>query len=108
MRTSTEIKNEIAQVAKRGEDLNRIQNEGGEGFDNLDFARIEELQSELDDANFAENWSAEQTAEKRALWNAEVRSAQAAGRFNHLTEGKIESKLGFRIESLKEAVAFHA
>jgi len=101
MRTETEIKTEIERICS----IANIQNEGEEGF--LDEEKLTKLQGELSEMKFAKNWSKEQTAEKRAAWNSEVKSMQKAGTYNHTSQAKIEEKLGFKMYELKKAVMFH-
>ena len=107
MRTTTEIRNEMKKAADKGRDLNRLQNEGGEGYDHTDNAKLAKLTKELMAAEFAENWSLEQTQEKRIAWNNEVRAAIVNGKVPVAALPKIIKKLGFRQDELKKAINHH-
>jgi hypothetical protein len=107
MRATTEIRNEMKKVAAKGRDLNRLQNEGGEGYDHTDNVMLAKLTNELMAADFAENWSIEQTQEKRIAWNNEVRAAIVGGKVPVAALSKIMKKLGFNLAELKKAINYH-
>ena len=107
MRTTTEIKNELKKVADKGRAMNRLQNEGGEGYDHTDNTKLAELTNELMTAEFAENWSLKQTQEKLVAWNNEVRAAIVNGKIPVAALPKIIKKLGYQQHELKKAINHH-
>lgn len=106
MKTITEIKNELAKIKKSGRQTNRLQNEGGEGFDHADNNKIEALLRELSAAKssaFAEEWTKGVTASRRAEWNAVVNAAKKGS-----TPRSLGEKVDFDFLDLKKAIALYA
>jgi len=99
MRTRQEIQAEIAKVRADGKAMNRLQNEGGEGYDHTNEARLSELAAELQ-AVVDSEWTVEVTTARRAAWNAEVH----AGNRNPVA---IAAKVGFNFDDLRAAVKRH-
>jgi hypothetical protein len=100
MRTRDEITAEMAQVGAAGRRMNALQNEGGEGFDHTDMARINRLSDELEQSIRAE-WTRETTVARRAQWNAAVKA------MTNPTARDIESATGISMTELKAAVKRH-
>lgn len=83
--------------------MNQLQNEGGEGCDHTaDTSALEAEYNTAKDAEFASEWTAEVTAERRAAWNT------AAKLFKSYKEQRAtEAAMGFIFEDLKKAVTMH-
>ena len=103
MRTIEEIRAEIKAVQARGRAVNSLQNEGGEGYDHTDEARIEALTDELAAVKYATDWSRENTIAKRAEWNA---VAKRIGKCRDAV-ARIEAETGYRMTELIAAVQHH-
>ena len=99
MRSQNEIKSEIAKVQAAGKAMNKLQNEGRDGYNHANETRLHELAAELQVVIDAE-WTVEVTTARRAAWNAAVK----AGERNPL---KIQAKLGFVMDDLRAAVKRH-
>jgi hypothetical protein len=99
MRTRQEIQAEIAKVRAAGASMNRLQNEGGQGYNHTNEARLSELAAELQAVKEAE-WTVEVTTARRAAWNAEVR----AGNSNPVA---LAAKIGYNLDDLRAAVKRH-
>jgi hypothetical protein len=88
-------------VKTSGERMNRLQNEGGEGYDYMDSARLSALVDELTEAE----WTRDTTIARRAEWNAAVK---ALGRAPMPTDiAPIQKRLGYRMDDLRAAVKRH-
>ena len=107
MRTVKQIEKEIADIRERGRKLNALQNEGGDGYDHTDHTQKGKLMAELKAARFAENWSREQTIEKRQAWNEEMRDLAKDGKITITEIAKTAKKLGYTMDDLKTAIAHH-
>jgi len=101
MRTRDEIMAEMEQVGAAGRRMNRLQNEGGEGYDHTDMAQLNRLSDELEQAIRAE-WTIDATIERRARWNAAVQSMVRP------TARDIEATTGISLDELKAAVKRHS
>jgi hypothetical protein len=100
MRTRKEIIAEIKAVANHGRAITKLQNEGGEGYDHTDNAKIEELLTELDSAIVAE-WDRETTIARRKMWN------DARVMMGMPTRQKLQETTGIDMDELKAAVKRH-
>ena len=107
MRTAKEIKAEIEKTVAAGRHMNNLQNEGGEGYNHINQAKLDELYVEFKAADFAENWSLDQTISKRAAWSVEIKASIVGGKVPATALPKTEKKLGFRLDDLKKAIATH-
>ena len=92
MKTAKEIKTEIDKI----ENLNKLQNENGEGYN----VSICNLALELADAIFFEKYTLDFTVSARAKWNNLVK----AGERNPV---KLQEKVGVTIADIKKAIAIH-
>ena len=110
MRTRDEIMAELEQVGAAGRRMNRLQNEGGEGYDHTDMTQLNccplrrelnRLSDELEQAIRAE-WTIDATIERRARWNAAVQSMARP------TARAIERATGISLDELKAAVKRHS
>ena len=101
MRTRDEVTAEMAQVEAAGRRMNRFQNEGGEGYDHTDTARIDRLYDELQQSIRAE-WTLDVTLVRRAAWNAAVKAA------TNPTARAIERATGIDLDELNAAVKRHS
>ena len=99
MRTQSQVASEIETVKTSGRKMNQLQNEGGQGYDHTDAARLSELAAELSAAKDAE-WTLQATTVRCAAWNAEVK----AGNRNPVA---IAAKLGYNLDDLRAAVKRH-
>ncbi len=98
-RTIAEIKAEMDAITAAGRRVNNLQNEGGEGYDHSNQARIDELTDELIAAKRAE-WTPEVTAARKAEWNA------ACLRIGTKPSDipRVEREVGFKRSDLAEAI----
>lgn len=96
MKTTREIKAELAELGNKSRAYCEAINEGGEGYNPYD-AKIEAKFAELKIAEDAE-WTRDVTISRRAAWNKEVNTMTAP------TAAKIAAKLGFEMETLKRYV----
>lgn len=111
-RTRDEIAAEIKAVSANGKELNRLHNEGTEGYDHTDDVRIDELCAEWDAAIIAE-WDLETTTARRKIWNDTARTLIAGRTRMTPAEGnKLEMDLadqtGIKQSELKAAIARHS
>ncbi len=100
MRTQSTIKAEINRVLASGRRINKLQNEGGEGYDHTDNAKLDALAKELTDSIMFYDWTKEVTVSRRMAWNSEAKKAGA-------TIIKIQYSLGFKASDLVAAVKYH-
>ena len=100
MRTIETIKAEIKAVTDKGRKLNALQNEGGDGYDHTDNARLTALTDELWDAEQAA-WTPEVTAARREDWYAEMRKH---ARITPAILAATQRKLGYTLSDLRSAV----
>jgi putative IMPACT (imprinted ancient) family translation regulator len=105
MRTSKEIKAEMDKVQAAGRRMNNLQNEGHYGYDHADSKKLDALFAEFRAAKFAEEWSKEQTIEKRVRWNATVVAAKKIGKASNLHY--LQTTSGIKMSELRDAVKFH-
>ena len=119
-RTIEQIKADIATVdaaldaalkaAKRQTRVDRVVNEGGEGYSEGEvmsgsaFEAWSKAASPLKAELFAAEWTPEVTASRRAAWNAEM-TALKGKQVNTRQILAIQTKLGFTMSDLKKAVA---
>ena len=101
MRSRDEITTEMEQVGEAGRRMNRFQNEGGEGYDHTDTARIDRLYDELQQSIRAE-WTPDVTLARRAAWNAAVSASTSP------TARAIERATGIDLDELNAAVKRHS
>ena len=101
MRSRDEVTAEMEQVEAAGLRMNRLQNEGGEGYDHTDMARIDRLYDELQQAIRAE-WTLDVTIARRAAWNAAVSASTSP------TARALERATGIDLDELDAAVRRHS
>lgn len=106
-RTTDEIKKEIHELTEYGKRLNKLQNEGKYGYDNIPHDKIDKLVQELEQVNFKENWSLEQTIEKQKKWNEAIKAIIKDGGVHPRDLAKVEKALGHNVHELKKAVAYY-
>ena len=90
----------IQELVKKQEEYNRINNEGGEGYNPYDAL----IDAESERLAKIPKWTKEQTIANRAAWNTSIKKiisecnggAVPAGRV-----GEMENKMGFTLASLK-------
>lgn len=99
MTTRDEIMTEIRKAADRGRRLNALQNEGGEGFDHTDNAKIDALHAELD-ALIISEWDLETTVARRKSWNDAITSGCTS-------LDDLQSATGISKNELVEAIQRH-
>lgn len=128
MRNAEIIKNEIEALEAKKDALNvkmteykgynKMMNEGGEGYAptrdlNWDIEDVEAnicmLKLELENAEFAQEWTAEKTEERRAQWDAEEDALIAKGVELGSREmlQTLQDKFGFKESDLYRAVRLH-
>ena len=104
------VKAEMKSAAR----YDRLQNEGGEGYSSEDdvFAKysqqFEALQKEIaeeSEISFKAEWTKEVTAERRAIWNKEVKAKSS---WTPAGVRGLEKRLGFEMGAMKKAVSMHA
>lgn len=120
-KTIEQLKSEIAALEtawsaesaknKRFIAIDRVMNEGGEGYsqyENAQEASAEKFMPQiraLKDQAFAIEWTPEVTAARRAVWNAEMNALSAAKKqVTTKMLDEIESRLGFKMSALKQAI----
>ncbi len=111
MRNSKEIRNEIETTGAAKKELNRRNGFTRGGYDATDCTELNDLHKELTAAEFAENWSAEQTAAKRIIFNDAIRKFSRIAKTKRekmFVQDKAEKETGIKLYALKKAVAFHA
>ena len=121
MSNTTELKAQLAAVTaewnsrraavQRMRQVDRVQNEGEEGFSAYE-AAIERLAaeympqvSELTTAIFASEWTAEVTSARRAAWNSEIAKMGAKIKIEALKA--LVSRLGYSQNDIARAKALH-
>lgn len=102
-----------AELAKEARKYDRINNDGGEGYNPYWDALKDRLALEAReaDAAFAAEWTPEVTATRRAEWNARVQSGEfgviGSGRTDLRAVAAQEQAQGWTMEQLKRAIALH-
>jgi len=107
MKTIREIKKMIKDIRDSGNKINRLQNEGGEGYDYTQHEKIAELEKkleELEKIQLLKDWDLEKTMEKRNIWNASIKKLKE---INVKMIIKLEEELGFKMFDLKNAIKRH-
>ena len=104
IRKSQEIQKEIHDLTEAGKNMNKLQNEGKDGYDYVQHQKIDKLIKELQNAKFKEDWSLEQTIEKRKKWNEEIKAIIKGGVVDPKDLVKVERVLGYKVDELKKAV----
>ena len=102
------------QIIEKGKKYDRMNNEGGEGFNPYwaairdgDEAVAEKKHSEID---FAKEWTKEETQQRRESWNAFVRSiTNSQGQITDPAKMHKQAKeQGWGVDDLRKAVKLHA
>lgn len=101
-------------AAKNMRSIDDLHNEGGEGYSIVE-ATQETLADQylprvtnLQNAIFAAEWTAEVTATRRAAWNAEMQALAAAKQpANAKTIPPIVKRLGYGLADIQRAKALH-
>lgn len=97
----------LAQEKARLKAMDRIQNEGGEGYSAYEVKGEEVALKEqaLYDELFAIEWTAEVTETRRAAWNGEMQKLIAAKKqVNAQVLAEITARVGFTMADLKKAI----
>lgn len=105
MRSTTVIQAEIEAIRTKDRAYNRIQNEGGEGYERdsvPDALKQEWLDAEK--AEFAAEWTLEILTARRAAWNAAV--ARRAPK-TPAAVAQLGADLGYRLQDIKRAKVLH-
>lgn len=112
-KTVEQIKAELAALGNqkaRLKAMDKLQNEGGEGYSAYDDKGEEIARKEyaLEQELFAIEWTPEVTTARRATWNDEMRKLIAAKKQTTTKIlNEISDRIGFTIADLKKAIAIN-
>ena len=107
MRNSKTIANEIKTIIAAGRRMNRLQNEGGEGYDHTaDTSALQAEHAAAQDSEFATEWTAEVTTERRAAWNANMQQYRTKKMTPKILTS-LERDAGYTMNDLKKAIALN-
>jgi len=90
----------IQELVKKQEEYNRINNEGGEGYNPYDAL----IDAESERLAKIPKWTKEQTIANRQEWNTEVKKLISAHNGGHVPTKEVialEDKMGFTLSALK-------
>lgn len=109
-KTVEQIKAELAVLANEKAHLkamDKLQNEGGEGYSAYDDKGEEIARKEyaLEQELFAIEWTVEVTTARRAVWNSEMQNAKKQATTKVLNE--VSSRIGFTMVDLKKAISIN-
>ena len=94
----------IAEIKKQRDNYNRINNDGGEGYNPYDKMLDEAIEAEAKKPI----WTKEQTMANRVAWNTEIKKIIAAHNGGYVPAkevAELEAKIGFNLSTLKGCVA---
>lgn len=105
MRSTKAIQTEIDAIRAKDRAYNRLQNEGGEGYERDSVpASLRQEWLDAEKAEFAAAWTLDVLTARRAAWNEAVARRQpktfAAAR-------ELERDMGYTIADIKRAKALH-
>ena len=107
LRSSAEILAEIKALQAKDRAYNRLQNEGGEGYERDSVS--DELVKECIDAQereFNALWTKEYWETARTVWNNELRTNPPVALYGHALL-KLEKATGYTLADMKKAKAIY-
>lgn len=105
MRTTKAIQAEIEAIRAKDRAYNKIQNEGGEGYERDSVpASLRQEWLDAEKAEFAAEWTLDVLTARRAAWNAAVARRQPK---TPAAVAQLQRDMGYTIADIKRAKALH-